>query len=694
MPIIAMAGTPNAGKSSIFNRLTGLKQKVGNYPGVTVDRHEGVLHWEGHKARLLDLPGAYSLYPISDDERVVLRTLVAPGSPFRPDVVLFVLDAANLERGMMLLSQISDLGFKMVVGLNMTDIAELQGVAVDADRLSDRIGLPVVLVDGRTGTGLQTLRRLALEGASARSSRFAEPPAYSEKAVTSVKEEFSVQDEYAAHLIACQKGRSDVMEGDRKISWVDDEDFKPIRAEVDDKQSRLSIWKKLLAPAMSVREVERKGVTEKLDGVLTHPISGTLILMVILFFIFQAIFAWAAPMMDWIDGLFASLTVSVSATLPDSWWSDLLTDGVMAGIGGVVIFIPQIALLFGLISILEETGYMSRAVYLSDRLMASTGLNGRSLVSLVSGMACAVPAIMAARTIANRKERFITIFVTPFMSCSARLPVYVVLLAFVLPSDTTWAGFNGQGVVLFGLYLLGALTAIGVAFILKLILKSEEPSYLLLEMPRYQFPQFRNVLMTIYEKTKVFVVEAGKVILLISIFLWILSSFGPSGEFEAVEDRVQKELAMGVITPEDADDRIAAEQLEVSYVGQMGRAIEPVIRPLGFDWKVGIALITSFAAREVFVGTMATIYSAGSADDEATIIERLRSQKDEVTGALFFSPVRAISLILFYVFAMQCMSTLAVVYRETKSWSVPMVQFFAMTVMAYLASLVVWQVWS
>ncbi|NND93700.1 MAG: ferrous iron transport protein B [Flavobacteriales bacterium] len=688
----ALTGAPNSGKSSIFNRLTGLRQKVGNYPGVTVDKHSAIITIGEEKVELIDLPGCYSLYPSSDDERVVLDTLTKTDSNPSPDLIIHVISANNLMRSMLLLSQLIDLDYPVVSILNMVDMADTAGIKVDIPLLEKRMGVELIPVNGRTGMGLDSLLETLAKEDIGKGRVLVSDNVYRTELTEALREKLNLRSNYSSYLLACQHGKSGRLSQEEFKLLPDSELFNNIRAEVRDKQERIQKLEARLPGVVSQSSDGKISLSDKVDRVLTHSIWGSVIFLVVLFILFQSIFTWATPLMEMVDESMLQLTNSTRNALPSGFLTDLLCDGILAGLGGIVIFIPQIAILFGLVAILEESGYMTRAVYLSDKIMRRSGLNGRSLVSLISGVACAVPAIMATRTIGNWKERMITIFVTPFMSCSARLPVYIVLIAFVVPEQRFLGVISLQGLLMFGLYLLGAVAAVTTAYFMKKILKSNESSFLMMELPDYQYPQWRNVLIMMYEKSKVFVFEAGKIILIISIILWVLASYGPTKDMEAAAIKADEQLEQGLIAESEYEDKLASYKLESSYVGHLGKAIEPAIEPLGFDWKMGIALITSFAAREVFVGTMATIYSTGSSEEEQTIIERMRSERNTDTGELVYTPLRSLSLLLFYVFAMQCMSTLAIVKRETKSWAIPIAQFVFMTGVAYLTSLFVWQV--
>lgn len=691
---VALAGAPNSGKTSVFNQLTGLNQQVGNYPGVTVDKKAGSFISGDIKIELLDLPGTHSLYPISDDERVVLDVLINPDSKIHPDYVLFVANASNLQRSLLLLSQISDLGIPVVCCLNMMDIASEEGLTIDIEKLRNELDVPVIEINGRTGKGLDELKQFAARIPKERNKAFSTHNNIPVTITKSITEISKCQTNYATQLLAAVYNTVNFL-SDKQKAAIDNiegiKDYPAIKIEVEDKSHRIELLKQITAKAIHTQSAIPTSFSQTADKILTHRVWGTLILLAILFTLFQAIFTLAEPPMNWIDSGFAALNSWLKSALPAGWLTNLLTDGIVTGIGGIVIFVPQIAILFGLVAVLEESGYMTRAVYLSDNLMRNVGLNGRSLVALISGVACAVPAIMSTRTIGNGKERLITIFVTPFISCSARIPVFIVLVAFVIPEHYYLGFINSQGLVMMGLYLLGVLAAIGSAWILSKIIKSKDHSMLMLEMPKYQWPLWKNVGITMFEKSKVFIIEAGRVIMVVSVILWALASFGPGDAMQHAEDAVIAEMTGTTATQEEIDNEIAARQLEASYAGQIGKFIEPAIRPLGFDWKMGIALVTSFAAREVFISTMATLYSSGSAEDDQTIIERLRSQRTE-TGEMVYNPARSFSLLLFYVFAMQCMSTLAIAKRETKSWKIPILQFVYMTGLAYIASLIAYNI--
>ena len=650
----------------------------------------------GQKALLVDLPGVYSLYPHSPDQVITLQILLDKQDPLHPDAVLYIADSANLERHLLLYSEISDLGIPIILCLNQLDIAESDGMTLDAKQLERDLGSQVFRINGRTCEGLENvIANLSKVAAPAKDPFWNAADANPEviQAVHSVLPETSP---YAALLIAHQHRILPFISAGVRQSIsraLEPIGFLPLRAQVNETLARFDRITPIVKKA-AVQSAHRKpNRSDLLDRILTHPVYGTIAFFVVLLLIFQAMFSWADLPMTLMDQGMTWSRQFLADRLPGGILTDLLTDGILPGIGGILIFIPQIAVLFFLVSLMEEVGYMARAVYLSDNLMRRFGLNGRSFVALISGVACAVPAVMTARGITNRQERLTTIFVTPFMSCSARLPVFALLIAFAVPSQSIAGGLlDLQGLVMFGLYFLGAFAALSTAWALKRLFRTPEPSYLMLELPAYRSPHWRNVYTTVWQKVRLFIVNAGKIILVISLVLWALSSYGPGTQVRDAETLVRDQFAESGIGPEELQGMIAARRLEASWAGHLGHSIEPIIAPLGFDWKIGIALITSFAAREVFVSTMATIYSAGDADNKNGIIESMKKDVHLDTGLPVYTTATAISLLLFYVFAMQCMSTLAVVYRETASWKIPLYQFLYMTGLAYVVSLAVFQV--
>ncbi|MFC6996802.1 ferrous iron transport protein B [Rufibacter roseus] len=694
---IALIGNPNSGKSSLFNHLTGLNQKVGNFPGVTVDKKTGITHLTPSlKAQVIDLPGTYSLYPKSLDEKVIIDLLHDKKGESYPDVLVITADASNLKRNLLLFTQLADLKIPAVLALNMMDVAEKHGVKIDLAELQQELGVPVIPVNARNGSGIAALKIVLSEQVEPPRSSFYEIPDDLLVMVRQIRYYFELSNDYLALHYAHQYSKLSFLSEDDKEyigDLVKKYGFKSNTLQAAETISRYTSINTLLLDAMRVTKAENnEQFSNKVDQVLTHKVFGYLIFFGVLFLMFQAIFAWASYPMDLIDGGVASLNAWIH-TLAEGPLVDLLTEGVLAGLGGVLIFIPQIALLFAFIAILEETGYMARVTFLMDKIMRKFGLNGKSVVPLISGVACAVPAIMATRTIESWKDRLITIFVTPLMSCSARLPIYAIMIGLVVPEKYFLGFLSLQGLVLMALYLIGFVAAIVSAAILKWVLKTKERSYFIMEFPTYKMPRWKNVGLTIVEKSKAFVFQAGKVILAISVILWVMSTYGPGNSIEQAEARATAELTTLNLEEADAEAHVAGQKLEASYAGKFGKFIEPAIRPLGYDWKVGIALLTSFAAREVFVGTISTIYSVGDAENEATVKEKLMAQKD-ASGQPFFTPARAFSLLIFYVFAMQCMSTLAVVYRETKGWKWPILQLVYMTGLAYVSAFIVFRLFS
>ena len=699
-PKIALIGNPNAGKSSLFNSLTGLRQKTGNFPGVTMDKLIGKWKLEkGDDASILDLPGIYSIYPKSVDEQVVINILANPEHPDYPDLAIVVADASNLKRNLLLFSQVRDLGIPTVLALNMIDVAESQGIVINSMKLSRELNVEVAEVNAKKGIGLNGLRLSVNKTLETNyNSNDSLPMDYDREMVEEIKEKYGDTDDYHALLWLSEhdnlkqfdtKQRVGFDEIQEKYHWKT-QDFQS--KETMARYSQLAEIVDNCLHEVPAEEQEVNTWTDRLDKIFLHRFWGYFIFLGILFIVFQAIFTWATYPMDLIDSGIANLNDFLKTNLPPTKLTDLLTDGLIAGIGGVLIFIPQIAFLFLFISMLEETGYMSRVMFIMDKLMRRFGLNGKSVVPLISGVACAVPAIMSTRSIGSWKDRLITIMVTPLMSCSARLPIYTVLIALVVPEKSTLFGIlNLQGVVLFAMYLLGFFTALLSAWVMKLLLKVKERSYFIMELPSYKSPRFSHVLLTILNSTKAFVFEAGKVIVAISIVLWVLASYGPGDAIEQAEIYVkaQNPNLVGI----ELENKISSQKLENSYAGRFGKVIEPVIKPLGYDWKIGIALITSFAAREVFVGTMSTIYSLGgdANEENSTVMKRLRAEINPETGKPMYDMALGFSLLIFYAFAMQCMSTLAVTYRETKSWKYPMIQFVYMTSLAYISAFIVYQ---
>ena len=643
---IALFGNPNTGKSSVFNMLTGLRQQVGNFPGVTVEKKSGSFKIAEKEHTLTDFPGTYSIYPRTKDEEVVYRVLTDSTSTEFPELALVVLNASQLKRNLLLCSQLYDLKIPLIIVVNMSDIAQRKGISVDLQKLEDLFpGSSVVSTNARIGLGKDRL----LEAISSFNFKNQE-----------ANNRLIISDFEAAPIDNLSKQVSETKE---RTSWID----------------------KVL-PAIQKNEKTKTSNQSKLDQILVHWFWGYLIFVAILLVVFQFIYAFASYPMDAIDLLFITISNYLQETLPAGIFSNLLSQGIVPGIGGVVIFIPQIALLFFFISILEETGYLSRVVFIMDRIMRPLGLNGKSVVPLMSSVACAIPGVMSARTISDWRERLITILVAPLMSCSARIPVYTLLIALVIPDDPIFGFFNLRGIVLFSLYALGLVSALVIAFILKKIIRTKEKGFLVLEMPDFKSPRWQNVWITVFEKVRIFVWDAGKVILAISVILWALASFGPGDSIEKAEQESSVQMSKKSWSEEEKNQFISSAKLEKSYMGIMGKTLEPLIEPLGYDWKIGVSLLTSFAAREVFVGSLATIYAVhDTSDDNTLLINRLRMEK-KVDGTPIYTLATGCSLLVFYVFAMQCMSTLAVVKRETSSWKWPLFQLAFMGLLAYSMS--------
>lgn len=700
-PIIALVGNPNSGKSSLFNHLTGLNQKVGNFPGVTVEKKSGFSQIDGlGNTEIIDLPGIYSIYPRSLDEQIVAEVLLNHNEPTSPQKIVVVVDATNMKRGLLLLTQIIDLGLPTVLAINMMDLAAKAGISYDFIKLSQKLGVDVIPINARKGEGIEQLKKAIATCDNKKNQTIYQLPQEAKEPILEVRQHLGLDNNYEAYQFLQQPKSLDFLSKENQ-KWLDEvrqrSGIHSGKFQGAETILRYSYIQDLLQSAtLKTADDAWKKSSFKLDRILTHKVWGYLIFFVVLFLVFQSVFAWASYPMDFIDGLFADFGNWLSATLPDGALTKLLAEGIVPGLGGIVMFVPQIAILFAFISILEESGYMARVVFLMDKIMRKFGLNGKSVVPLLSGMACAIPAIMATRTIDNWKERTITILVTPLMSCSARIPIFTILIALIVPDTTAFYFFNLQGLALMGLYLLGFIAALVSAYIMKKIIRVQERSFLMMELPTYRLPKASNVGLTLVEKTKSFVLEAGKIILAISVVLWVLASYGPGDKLEKAEEYVMQETANMRLTEQGLQDRIAAYKLENSYAGVIGKVIEPVIKPLGYDWKIGIALLTSFAAREVFVGTMATIYSIGSvdADDQQTIKSRMQSEINAETGEPRFTPAVGLSLLVFYTFAMQCMSTIAVVYRETKGWKWPMIQLAYMTTLAYVSAFIVFQIFS
>lgn len=694
---VALVGNPNSGKSTIFNKLTGLRQKTGNFPGVTVDAKEGRLRLpSGREARLTDLPGTYSLHPTSSDEKIVAAVLANPRDPHFPDAVIYVADATHLEKHLLLLTQLLDLNLPVLLALNMSDTAAEIGIKVSPGILADRLGIPVVPVSGRTGENIQKLigevEKLLLAPSPVRKP-FYSATEQEKQVAEAVCLNLGLDNPYQALLIAHHQSWLPFLSPQERATLeaiVKNKEFQSLRIQVDETLERYDRFTPLVQAAVQNPPQFPSTPTDRIDAFLTHRWFGPLFFFVVMLLVFQAIYDWSAVPMDLIENMFSELTSWLKIHLPQHWLSDLLTDGILAGFSGILVFVPQIAILFFLITLLEEVGYMARVVFMFDKTMRRFGMNGRSVVSLISGGACAVPAIMSSRTIGNWKERLITTMVTPFISCSARIPVYAVLIGLAVPANRVFGILSWQSLTFGSMYALGVLAAFASGFVLKKVLRTHDLSYLAIELPVYRMPHWKNLWLTVWEKVLAFVIGAGKIILIISIVLWAMARFGPGDDMQQAEAEALRIAATQQLNDTATADLVAAYQLESSYAGCLGKLIEPAIRPLGYDWKIGIALIASFAAREVFVGTMSTIYSIGSSEDDVMLREKMQSATFDDTGTSVYTLATALSLLVFYALAMQCMSTVAVVARETGHWKWALFQFAFMSLLAYFGAWVVY----
>ena len=697
---IALVGNPNSGKSSLFNVLTGLNQKVGNFPGVTVDKKTGQCAIsETLSATLIDLPGTYSLYPKRADEWVAYKVLLQQDEDIKPDMVLLVADASNLKRNLLFCSQIIDLKVPVVLALSMMDLAGNKGTQIDIAGLERELGVPVVSINPRKGKGIPQLKKIIDQTAVnhiAAPREFINSLGLAESSVAGVKKLFPAISNYTAlhYLINHEHFKLGASIQDSIEAIEEENKFNPTRTQAEEIMQRYGRIKQIMQVTVVESDPLKKALfTEKLDNILLDRKWGYLILLAVLFLLFQSVFWVAQYPMDAIEWIFGKLSGFLSSSLPDTWWNDLLVNGVVAGLSGIMVFIPQIMILFGLITLLEDTGYMARISFLTDKLMRKVGLNGKSVMPMISGLACAVPAIMSARNIENRKERLLTIMVTPLMSCSARLPVYTILIALVIPSKLYFGFLSLQGLVMMGLYLLGTVMALIVSYVMKWFINIKEKSFFILELPVYRAPRWKNALTTMIEKAKIFVFQAGKIIMVISLLLWVLSTYGPTKKMTAVTVKYEQLLRQNPQQATELNRERKTALLQNSFAGTLGKFIEPAIRPLGYDWKIGIALITSFAAREVFVGTMATLYSVGEdANDNSSTLRQKMSAAVRADGSKVYNLATGLSLLVFYVLAMQCMSTLAIVKRETRSWKWPGIQLGYMTVLAYVMSWVVYTI--
>lgn len=691
---VALIGNPNTGKTSVFNQLTGLHQQVGNYPGITVEKKIGVCKLsEEVKATIIDLPGTYSLNASSIDENVVIELLMNRKDENFPDVVVVVTEVENLKRNLLLFTQIKDLELPTLLVINMSDRMQLKGIELDIPFLESELKTSIALVSSRKNIGIEKIKNLILNYKNLSTEPCLNASSIDVEYFDKLRKAFPNQLLYKLWLVITQDVNFLNLERKELKSSFTKSHADLKRLQQKETIKRYQFINDTLKIGQKIDRSKASDVRAKLDRVLTHKVFGYVIFFVILFGIFQSIFEWSKYPMDFIDSSFANLASYAKNSLPAGEFTNLISEGIIPGIGGILIFIPQIALLFLFISVLEESGYMSRVVFLMDKIMRRFGLSGKSVVPLISGTACAIPAIMGARNIENWKERLITILVTPFITCSARLPVYAILIALIIPDEKLFGFMSLQGLTLMLLYLLGFGMAIFSAYVLNKILNIKSKSYFVVEMPSYKIPMFKNVSINVLEKTRAFVFGAGKIILALSIVLWFLGSHGLGKNFKNAEQIVKQQLDTKnvVYSQKYLDDQVSAYKLENSFIGIIGKSIEPVIKPLGYDWKIGIAVVSSFAAREVFVGTLATIYSVGSHSDEEDTIKNRMAAEVNADGSKIFNFPTGISLLLFYAFAMQCVSTLAIVKKETNSWKWPIIQLVFMSGFAYLTALLAYQ---
>jgi ferrous iron transport protein B len=699
MTKIALVGNPNSGKSSLFNVLTGLNQKVGNFPGVTVERKSGKMQLtKNQEITLIDLPGIYNLYPASEDEQIACDVIRNAQNPDHADIWIVVADATQVRRSLLLCTQMIDLQIPVILAVNMIDLIENSETRIDYHRLSTLLDIPVLPISARENKGISELKTLLKSEIPIPYKRILKLPEGFNNFIAQAQTELGTKNDYLAYqsLIAADTFSFLSAEKKQKLQSIAGiSNGKSLI--VNEMLVRYDRIDYILSESLKPAATNSEKWTEKLDKIFLHKIGGYLIFIGVLYLIFRSIFAWAEYPMNAIEWVFDSASTWFLHILPEHLLSKLFVHGIWEGLKNVVIFVPQIALLFFFIAILEETGYMSRVVFLMDRIMKPFGFSGKSVIPLIGGMACAVPSIMMARTIQDKKERLITILVTPLMSCSARLPVYTLLLTLLAANEDL------KAMMMMGMYLLGFVMALLAAFVLKKTFHYQSNAIFVQEMPMYRAPRWKNVGITIWQKSRSFITDAGKIIVVISVILWFLASFAPNNRFESIEKEYQTKITSLSSTHISADSlqnvlskleyQKESEKLRASYAGIFGQAIEPAIRPLGFDWKIGISLLSSFAAREVFVPTMATIYNVSDADEDnpKPLAEKLLAEINPETGKPLYNGAVVLSLLVFYAFAMQCMSTLAVTKRETGSWKWTLIMLGYLTALAYFSSFLVYQ---
>ncbi len=711
---IALAGNPNVGKTTLFNRLTGLQQKVGNYSGVTVERKSGALK-NRPGVEVIDLPGTYSLSPKSLDEKIAYDALTGRiAGEAAPDLVVCVVDATNLERNLYLATQVLDLGLPTVLALNMTDAAAQNGITIDVAALSEALGAPVVPIAARAGQNIDALRAFV----------DAPPPPPPPPGWHLIPAAETHVAELAEVLAGEQPGvrtrllRSDALGALTSDALLSGWEARAPRFVAAVREARAALeahkapykqaemmgryaWISQATRGVVTRQQDEAAHTlsDKIDAVLTHRVWGLVLFAALLLVIFQAVFSWATPAMDAIEAVVGWMGSGVRDVLPEAWYTDLLVDGVLAGVGNVVVFLPQILLLFFFLGLMEDTGYMARTAFLLDRVMRKMGLSGASVVPLLSSYACAIPGIMAARTLPNERDRLITIMVAPLMTCSARLPVYALFIAAFIPAGALFGVLGYQGLTMFGLYALGTVMAFVAAWILHRFVFKGTGSSFVMELPPYRMPQPVYVLRRMLNRAKMFFVRAGKIIFGVSVVLWFLANYpAPSAEALA-RSELQATTEARSVTPEGLEETPIAPstrtpesiRVENSFIGRFGRMLEPVMRPLGFDWKISAGIVTAFAAREVIVSALATIYSAGDGEGDPMLLRDALKKDRYPDGTPVYTPLVALSLMIFFVFALQCVSTLAIARRETNTWKWPIVMWCYMFVLAYTSSFIVYQ---
>ena len=696
---VALIGNPNVGKTSIFNLLTGMNQHVGNYPGVTVDKKVGFCKLSQIiNARIYDLPGTYSTNPNSMDEKVAVSCLLDRDDIDFPDVVVVVADVENLKQNLYLFTQIKDFGIPTILAINMADRMKPRGITIDIPVLEAALHTRIALVSTRQKTGIEELKELIINYKKLSLESLVDIARIDPPFFSSLKEKFPNEELGKLWMVISQN--FEVVGALRKVE-IQKENIKT-EAEIKRMQQRETILRyQVINNALKdTYKVTAVGTRALLDKILLHKVWGYVIFMAILLLIFQVIFYVSEYPKGWIESALGWVGEWLSGILPEGSLTSLLVDGVIPGLTAVVSFVPQIALLFFFISLLEESGYMSRVVFLMDRIMRPFGLNGKGTIPLISGAACAIPAVMATRTIESWRERLIAILVTPFITCSARLPIYLIIIKLVIPQGNYFF-FDNQAVALFALYMLGVFMAIFSAWLLNkfLVLKHTIKTHFIIEMPTYKVPLVRNVLLTVYEKSKAFVVNAGKIIFFMTVLIWFLQTHGLSEKYRNAETHTQQMAAQYGWDQEQKEHYLLSYRTENSLLGNMGKFVEPVFRPLGYDWKISIAVLGSFAARETFVSTLATIYSLGEVDveegeaEQRTVITRLQEEM-RPDGTPMFNLATGVSILLFFASAMQCISTFAIVRKETNSWKWAIIQWLFMTGFAYLSAFAAYQILS